>query len=251
MDERRVVKVVEPIIVMEGAGVKVRRTIGSMGLRHLNPFMLLDHFGSDDPEEYQAGFPMHMHRGIQTLTYMLYGAMEHRDSSGGHDQVGPGGAQLMMAGAGIRHAELPKAGEGGRMEGLQLWFGLPRNLQDASPHYYAASADAIPELATDDGVTMRVVAGELDGTQGPITHIAVAARYLDVHLRAGASFSQAMPDDQTVFAYVYEGEGAFGAKSGTPVGPRILAVFGDGSEVIAQAGEGGVRFILVSGAPIS
>ncbi len=248
MKTRGVSQFVEPRTVLEGAGVKVRRTIGIPDLRRLDPYLLLDHFGSDRPEEYQAGFPTHTHRGIQTLTYMLAGAMAHEDDSGHAGRVATGGAQLMTAGRAIRHSEMPEGDAEGRMEGVQLWFALPAELRSTSPDYQSARPEEIPELTPVDGVVVRLVAGELNGVTGPITEIAVDAQYLDVHIPAATSFAQAVPEDHTVFAYVYSGEATFGDEEETVVGPRRLAVFGEGNQIAARAHDEGVSFILVSAA---
>lgn len=249
MSERNVTRLVEPRIVMEGAGVKVRRTIGSVALRQLDPFLLLDHFGSGDPDEYRAGFPMHMHRGVQTLTYMLVGSMTHEDNSGGRGKIGPGGAQLMTAGRMIRHSEMPEAGEGGRMEGLQLWFDLPRERKDITPRYEDAASDAVPELTPADGVTVRVVTGTLASVSGPITGVEVPARYLDVRLAPGSSHAFDVPADHTAFAYVIEGEPILGGAEGTRVEPNLLAILGRGDRIPVRTEDQPARFILVSAAP--
>lgn len=246
---REVVRVVEPQRVMEGAGVPVRRTIGSYNLRSLDPFLLLDHFGSENPEDFAAGFPMHRHQQVQTVTYMIAGYMEHRDNTGGQGRVGPGGIQIMTAGSGIRHSEMPQAEEG-RMEGFQLWVEPPPDVQRGPPHYQGVPADRIPEVALDVRGKVRIVAGAWRGTRNETTQIARDVEYLDVSLPPDSSFSKEIAAGRTPFAYVFEGQARFGGEGGREIAAHRLVVYGDGDHVQVRTTETGVRFLLVSGQPL-
>ena len=256
---RPVERVIEPTTVMEGAGVRLRRSIATATLDYLDPFLLLDDFSSDDPDDYLAGFPWHPHRGIETVTYMLAGEVDHRDSIGNAGAIGAGDVQWMTAGGGIMHEEMPRPGGDGRMGGFQLWVNLPAELKMSEPRYQDLSAAAIPEVRRDDGAVIRVVAGEVAGVSGAVTGIYAEPEYLDVELPAGVTFSQPVPRGHSAFAYAFEGEGRFGVGAGTdgPGGPEgelltapRMAVFGDGDEVRVDAQRGAVRFLLVSGRPL-
>jgi quercetin 2,3-dioxygenase len=255
---RAVARVIEPTPVIEGAGVRLRRSIAAASLDYLDPFLLFDHFQSDDPDDYLAGFPWHPHRGIETVTYMLAGEVDHRDSIGNSGTIGPGDVQWMTAGGGIMHEEMPRPREG-LMGGFQLWVNLPASLKMTKPRYQDLSAAQIPEVRRDDGTVVRVVAGRVDGVEGAVSEIYADPEYLDVSLPAGAAFVQPVPRGHAAFAYVFEGEGQFGL--GCDLGYRgdldgelipapRLAVFADGDEVRVEAGTGGVRFLLVSGKPL-
>jgi redox-sensitive bicupin YhaK (pirin superfamily) len=246
---RSVAKVVEPQYVIEGAGVKLRRSIAARSLDHIDPFLLFDHFGSEDPEEYLAGFPMHPHRGIDTVTYMLAGRVEHKDSLGNAGAIGAGDVQWMTSGGGILHEEMPKPMDG-RMEGFQLWVNLPARLKMSRPRYQEIRADRIPEVRRQDGVRVRVVAGEADGVRGPVTEIAADPEYLDVTVPKGVEFVQPVPWGHTAIAYVFEGEGAFGEEGKNIVAATRLIVFGDGDSVRSKATGDHVRFLLLSGKPL-
>ncbi|HEX9206235.1 MAG TPA: pirin family protein, partial [Candidatus Deferrimicrobiaceae bacterium] len=173
---RKIADIVEPQSVIEGAGVKLRRSIATRRLNYVDPFLLFDHFGSDDPRDYLAGFPMHPHRGIETVTYMLTGLVDHRDSIGNSGTIGAGDVQWMTSGGGILHEEMPKPKDG-RMEGFQLWVNLPARLKMSRPRYQEIPAAAIPVVRRQDGVTVRVVAGESEGVKGPVTEIAADPEY--------------------------------------------------------------------------
>lgn len=246
---RNVAEVVEPQAVVEGAGVKLRRSIATRRLDSVDPFLLFDHFGSGDPEDYLAGFPMHPHRGIDTVTYMLAGLVDHKDSLGNAGTIGAGDVQWMTSGGGILHEEMPKPKDG-RMEGFQLWVNLPARLKMSRPRYREIKADRVPEVRRKDGVRVRVVAGEAGGVRGPVTEIAADPEYLDVTVPGGADFLQAVPEGHAAVAYVFEGEGAFGGGSGRVVGATHLVVFGDGDHVRAKATGDHVRFLLLSGKPL-
>jgi len=259
---RAVERVIDPTPVIEGAGVRLRRSIATATLDYLDPFLLLDNFESSDPDDYLAGFPWHPHRGIETVTYMLAGEVDHRDSIGNAGAIGAGDVQWMTAGGGIMHEEMPRADGDGLMGGFQLWVNLPAELKMTRPRYQDLRAAQIPEVKRDDGTVIRVVAGEVDGVGGAVTEIYAEPEYLDVSLPPGAHFVQPVPRGHSAFAYAFRGEGRFGV-GGDSVDPGRrggldgallrapqLAVFGDGDEVRVEADGSAVRFLLVSGKPI-
>lgn len=253
---RSVADLIEPIYVMEGAGVRLRRSIATRTLDYLDPFLLFDHFGSENPEDYLAGFPMHPHRGIETVTYMLDGRVDHKDSMGNSGSIGKGDIQWMTAGSGILHEEMPKEPEEGIMEGFQLWVNLPASLKMTEPRYRGVISSQIPEVKHDDGITVKVIAGEFEGVKGAVGEIFAEPEYLDVTIPAGGFFEQPVKHGQAVFAYVFEGEGIFGdfeldsLDNGKSVSATKLLIFDDGDLVRAYAGEH-VRFLLVSGKPLN
>jgi redox-sensitive bicupin YhaK (pirin superfamily) len=243
---RPVTRVITPTFVMEGAGVRLQRSIATRTLDYLDPFLLLDHFGSDDPDDYIRGFPTHPHRGIETVTYMLAGAVRHGDSLGNSGVIGAGDVQWMTAGGGIMHEEMPEPRDG-KMAGFQLWVNLPAALKMSAPRYQEIKADQIPVLERPGGVRVRLVAGELDGVRGPVTEIAINPGYLDVHMPAAASFEHAVPADHTTFIYLYEGAVQLGAQRAT--GPQLL-VLGDGERIVVETAVDEARFLLVWGRPL-
>ena len=251
---RRVAKIVEPQPVVEGAGVRLRRSIATRTLDYLDPFLLFDHFGSDDPAEYLAGFPMHPHRGIETVTYMLAGLVDHKDSLGNSGTIGAGDIQWMTSGSGILHEEMPKPKDG-KMSGFQLWVNLPASLKMTGPRYREVSSGSIPRVERKDGVRIRVIAGEVDGVQGAVSEIHANPAYLDVRLPAGGSFTHPVPAGHNAFAYLFEGEAEFGKSSGKDGAGRIsatrLAVFGEGESVEVHADRAPARFLLLSGKPLN
>jgi len=247
---RRVADIIEPQYVVEGAGVKLRRSIATRRLNYVDPFLLFDHFGSNDPRDYLAGFPMHPHRGIETVTYMLAGLVDHKDSIGNAGTIGAGDVQWMTSGGGILHEEMPKPKEG-KMEGFQLWVNLPARLKMSRPRYQEIPAAAIPVARRADGVTVRVVAGESEGVRGPVTEIAADPEYLDVTVPSGTEYVQAVPEGHAALAYVFEGDGVFGEEGGQVVPSPRMVVFGDGDRVRAKAaGKKPLRFLLLSGKPL-
>ncbi len=247
MNNRSISHIVEPQHVVDGAGVKLRRSIAPRRSNEYDPFLLLDHFYFDDPLQGPiSGFPMHPHRGIETVTYMLEGSTHHRDSLGNAGLIGPGDVQWMTSGRGIMHEELPRRGPNGKVNGFQLWVNLPAAQKMTAPRYQEVTAETIPGV-TEDGATVRVVAGEVWGTPGPVTEIAARPLYLDVSLSPGASFVQPVPSGHTALAYIFEGAGRFGV-DGELIEATRLAVFGDGDQVEVQS-ESGVRFMLIAGAP--
>jgi len=255
---RSIVQVVEPQQVLEGAGVRLLRSIGGWDLDYLDPFLLLDHFDSDDPADYAAGFPMHPHRGIETVTYMLSGHVDHKDTLGNAGSIGPGDLQWMTSGGGIMHEEMPRV-EPGRNNGFQLWVNMPARLKMSRPRYQDVPDATIPVDERPDGTRVRVVAGRSGETVGPVSEIYAEPEYVDVSLPAGGTFAQAIPRGHTAFAYVFRGEGEFGVAGdlgyraeldGSLVDAPHLVVFDDGDEVRVRAYESAVRFLLVSGAPL-
>ena len=256
---RAVERVIDPQPVMEGAGVRLKRSIATASLDYLDPFLLFDHFGSDDPRDYLAGFPWHPHRGIETVTYMLAGEVDHRDSIGNAGAIGAGDVQWMTAGGGIMHEEMPRSPHDGHMEGFQIWLNLPAELKMSHPRYQDVGAAQIPEVRRDDGTLVRVVAGEVDGVAGAVTEIYAEPEYLDVTLPPGAAFVQPVPRGHAALAYAFEGEGRFGVGcdlgyrgdlDGALLSAPQMAVFGDGDEVRVQTDARPVRFLLLSGKPL-
>jgi hypothetical protein len=248
MTNRPIAHIVEPQHVVDGAGVRLRRSIAPRQSNQYDPFLLFDHFYFNDPREGPiSGFPMHPHRGIETVTYMLAGSVHHRDSLGNAGLIGPGAIQWMTSGRGIMHEEMPRQDDDGIVNGFQLWVNLPAALKMITPRYQEVTAAAIPPM-TQDGVTARVVAGELWGTSGPVTEIAARPIYMDVSLRAGASFIHPVPKGHTALAYIFEGAGRFGANDKMTEATRLV-VFGDGDRVQVES-RTGARFMLIAGAPI-
>jgi quercetin 2,3-dioxygenase len=259
-ESRAVRRVILPEPVIEGAGVRLRRSIAASNLDYLDPFLLLDHFASDDPTDYLAGFPWHPHRGIETVTYMLAGEVDHRDSIGNAGRIGPGDIQWMTAGGGIMHEEMPRPGADGHMAGFQLWVNLPAKLKMTKPRYQDVRVAQVPEVRRRDGSRIRVVAGAVDGVPGAVGEIYAEPEYLDVSLAAGAAFVQPVPRGHAAFAYIFEGEGRFGVGArpggdvsldGESLSALCLAIFADGDEVRVEAPDGPARFLLVSGRPLN
>ena len=249
---REVLEIIKPQTVMEGAGVKLRRSIATGTLDHLDPFLLFDHFGSENPEDYVKGFPMHPHRGIETVTYMINGQVNHTDSMGNSGTIGSGDIQWMTAGGGIMHEEMPQPAQE-EMVGFQLWVNLPARLKMTTPRYQDVSSSQVPEVRRQDGVKIRVIAGEVDGVRGAVSEIYADPAYLDVSIPANGSFSHPVEKGHTVFAYVFEGRGIFGAGEKAlekSVSQPGLVVFGDGDYIQAGAAGEPVRFLLVSGKPL-
>jgi redox-sensitive bicupin YhaK (pirin superfamily) len=250
--ERAIAQVVAPAPVREGAGVRLRRSIATPRLDLVDPFLLFDDFGSDDPRDYVAGFPMHPHRGIETVTYVLGGSVAHRDSLGNAGEIGAGDVQWMTAGSGILHEEMPKVGRQ-PLRGFQVWVNLPARLKMTRPRYQDVAAARIPEVVRPDGVAVRVVAGEVDGVAGAVKEIHAEPEYLDVAMPPRRIFEQPVPRGHTALAYVFDGEVSFGAESDArhgPVAATRLVVLGDGDLVRVRTGELPGRFLLLSGKPL-
>ena len=250
---RSVMKIVKPITVMEGAGVRLIRSIATSTLDHVDPFLLFDHFGSKDPADYIKGFPMHPHRGIETVTYMISGHVNHKDSIGNSGSITDGDVQWMTSGRGIMHEEMPRPHED-EMVGFQLWVNLPARLKMTSPRYQNITSDQIPKIRHEDGVKIRVIAGEVDGVRGPVSEIVADPTYLDISVPSNGTFSQSIERGHAAFAYLFEGEGLFEAgddETGKPIPHPRLIVLGDGDRVSVRAADQGVRFLLVSGKPLN
>lgn len=247
---RNVRMLIEPQIVMEGAGVRLKRSIATQKLDYLDPFLLFDHFGSDDPRDYIAGFPFHPHRGIETVTYMLAGEVDHRDSLGNEGMIGAGDVQWMTSGRGIMHEEMPRP-VNGHMEGFQLWVNLPAKLKMSPPRYRGVSAGDIPEVRQKDGTLVKVITGEYQGVQGAIKEIAANPVYLDVSLPAGTEFTCTLNAAHMAFAYLFQGSAHFGNPA-TLDGVRatMLVVFTEGEKIAVTTSAEPARFLLISGQPL-
>jgi redox-sensitive bicupin YhaK (pirin superfamily) len=264
---RPVKEIIQAQPTMEGAGVKLHRAFGFGKTDDFDPFLLFDDFRNERPADYLPGFPWHPHRGIETITYVLAGTVSHGDSLGNQGSLGAGDVQWMTAGRGILHQEMPQGDAQGRMHGFQLWANLPSELKMTAPRYQDVTAADIPEITDDDGTRVRVICGEFWGRSGPVDGIAAAPRYLDVWVPPGRRTTLPAEAARNTFAYVFEGEGDF-RNSSAPrgvltegsggddtlvretTGNRSLVLFDRGDDVTVQAGERGIRFLLVSGRPI-
>ncbi len=253
-DTRRIKSIIKGMPTMEGAGVRLVRIFGYKEMPSFDPFLLLDHFGSDNPDDYLVGFPWHPHRGIETITYMLEGTVEHGDSLGNHGTIEPGDVQWMTAGSGIVHQEMPKGDTRGRMSGFQLWANLPASHKMTAPRYREINAAAIPHITFDHGVTVKVIAGIVDGTIGPVEDIVIEPEYLDITMPPNTCYNRPIKSGHQAFAYVFEGTVIFHSDQSTATEETVergaLALFSDHGTVEAKAGEKGSRLILVSGKPI-
>jgi quercetin 2,3-dioxygenase len=268
MSIRPVKRVVQSVPTMEGAGVKLHRAFGFGDTGEFDPFLLFDDFRNDRPDDYRAGFPWHPHRGIETITYVLAGTVDHGDSLGNQGTLGAGDVQWMTAGSGILHQEMPKGDPRGRMHGFQLWANLPSSLKMTAPRYQDIPATEIPEVVDDDGTRVRVICGDFWGRRGPVDGTAAEPRYLDIFVPSGRRKILPVETTRHAFAYVFEGSGTFSEASHAfgvltekatmdgetlvreRTGNRSLVLFDRGDEVTVQAGEEGIRFLLVSGKPI-
>jgi redox-sensitive bicupin YhaK (pirin superfamily) len=266
-DVRRIKKIWKATPTVEGAGVRLKRVFGNHEVPQLDPFLLLDDFRSNDPAEYVRGFPWHPHRGIETITYVLAGDVEHGDSLGNRGVISSGDVQWMTAGSGIIHQEMPKGDREGRMWGFQLWANLPARQKMMDPRYREVKRDDIPEATTAEGATVRVVCGEVAGVRGPVREIVTEPDYLDVSIPARSTFRHPVKAGHTVFAYVFEGEGYFDPErdpyAREDVGERYfdmerpcvcgngtVVLYGPGDTVAVSTEERPVRFLLVSGRPL-
>lgn len=268
MSVRPVNQILQAQPTMEGAGVKLHRAFGFGDPDMADPFLLFDDFRNDRPQDFERGFPWHPHRGIETITYVLSGSVEHADSLGNKGALGAGDVQWMTAGSGILHQEMPEGDTKGQMHGFQLWANLPRDLKMTDPRYQDVSASEIPLLQEDDGTEVKIICGEFWDRKGPVDGIAADPRYLDVFVPAGKKRTLPVSTYQKAFAYIFEGSGTFRDAS-KPIGVltekeangeellirdqsgnRSLVLFGTGDEITVQAGDEGIRFLLVSGTPI-
>lgn len=250
--KRKVVKMAQGKEVMEGAGVRLKRIIGTHELEDVDPFLLLDEFRSDQPEDYIAGFPTHPHRGFETVTYMLEGFMEHKDSTGASGILKPGGAQWMTAGRGVLHSEMPKQDDG-LLWGFQLWVNLPADKKMAEARYQNIEPGDIPELRTEDGAVVRVIAGKALDTTGPVTGIVTDPLYIDVTLPPKCGFTQSVQKGHSAFLYMIEGAGLLDDENNMKVGAMTgsLAVFGDGDYIEVSAVDRQARFLLLAARPLN
>ena len=253
---------------LEGAGVKLERVFGFGDTTLTDPFLMMDDFRNDSPADYQAGFPWHPHRGIETITYVLAGSVDHADSLGNSGSLGPGSVQWMTAGSGILHQEMPKGDAHGRMHGFQLWANLPASMKMTAPRYQDIAGQDIPVLEDDDGSGIRIVVGNYRGVKGPVDGIAADPQYLDITVPPGLRKTFKVDTYRSAFAYIFDGSATFrdaSAPQGVLIekevnnteiqlrdysGNRTLVLFDTGDEVTVQAGDEGVRFLLVSGKPI-
>ncbi|WP_101927134.1 pirin family protein [Luteimonas rhizosphaerae] len=248
--EARVTRTIRGMPASDGAGVKLTRVIGTPQLPDLDPFLMLDEFGTDRAEDYLAGFPDHPHRGFETVTYMLDGRMRHRDNHGNEGLLVPGSVQWMTAGRGLVHSEMPEQ-EAGRMRGFQLWVNLPARDKMGAPKYQEFAPEALPVVTPAAGVSVKLIAGHVDGVAGPIVQPATEPLYLDIALDADAQWTLPLPEGHNAFAYVYEGGVTVGAgDAARPVATQELAVLGGGQRLQLTAGEGGARLIVVAGRPL-
>ena len=267
MSLRPVKEIIQTKPTIEGAGVKLQRAFGFGQTKDFDPFLLLDDFRNDRPEDYLAGFPWHPHRGIETITYVLAGSVEHGDSLGNKGKMTAGDVQWMTAGSGILHQEMPKGDPQGRMHGFQLWANLPASLKMTDPRYQDIPSSAIPEVTDDDGTRVRVICGEFWGKRGPVEGVAADPSYVDVFVPAGTRKRLKIDTTRNAFAYVFYGSGTFRDASqpravltdnveqpdAAPVYDATnhsLVLFDRGDEIAVQAGDQGIRFLLVSGKPI-
>ena len=243
---RTISQIIEPQTAIEGAGVRLRRSIAPRVSNEFDPFLLFDHFAFNDPLEGPLrGFPYHPHRGIETVTYMLEGSTAHRDSLGNEGLIGPGDVQWMSSGRGILHEEMPRRGPSGNIYGFQLWVNLPSHLKMSEPRYQEVNASTIPTYEKD-GVRIRVVAGTVDHVTGPVEDISGSPLYLDVQLAPAMEWTQPIPSGHTALAYVFEGEGVF---SGETVESVKMLKFADGDCITVRTENSHVRFMLIAGAP--
>ena len=250
-DVRKIRKIYKSQPTIEGAGVHLRRAFGFSDVPLFDPFLMLDDFRGDKPDEYIKGFPWHPHRGIETITYMLHGEVEHGDSMGNKGVIRPGDVQWMTAGSGIIHQEMPRGDASGRMGGFQLWANLPASQKMMGPRYRDVKREDIPVVNLKNGVEIQVICGDVSGTKGPVKDIVIDPQYLDVSVPRDSEFIHTVKRGHTAFAYIYEGRGRFDDQEGkSAAGGGILVLFSDGDQVAVRAGEDTVRFLLVSGKPI-
>ena len=264
---RKIKKVMISKPTLEGAGVQLRRGFGFGETKLTDPFLLLDDFRGDSPDQYIKGFPWHPHRGIETITYMLDGSVEHGDSLGNKGVIHPGDVQWMNAGSGIIHQEMPKGDPDGKMGGFQLWANLPRASKMSKPDYQGVTGQEIPQVRLKNGVEIRVVCGEVEGQTGPVTDVHISPEYLDIYVPAGEVFTRDTTIYHTVIAYIYEGSGIFckeedpfsfeeeGAnyfdfKRAADLGDHSVIVFEPGDQIEVRASENGLKFLFFSGKPL-
>jgi redox-sensitive bicupin YhaK (pirin superfamily) len=246
---RKVERILSAYATVEGAGVRLHRAFGYYEVPQFDPFLMLDDFRSTRPEDYLAGFPSHPHRGIETVTYMLNGCIEHADSMGNAGSVNAGDVQWMTAGSGIIHSEMPQP-VNGRMGGFQLWVNLPRAHKMMTPRYQEILSADIPKKSPHPGVTINVICGQINGVKGPVKDIIADPQFLDITLSPDTTFSHPVKEGYTAFAYVISGEGTFDPEEGYRISNRDLILFNDGSSIWARSFDKGFRFLFISGKPI-
>lgn len=251
MPTRKIKRVSTSMPTLEGAGVHLNRAFGNSDVPLFDPFLLFDDFRSDTPEHYNKGFPWHPHRGIETITYVLKGDVEHADSMGNKGDIGRGDVQWMTAGSGIIHQEMPKGDSEGKMEGFQLWANLPAVDKMMHPRYREITAAQIPTVALDSGASIKVICGQVGDVCGPVQDVMIEPEYLDVKLPANTTFVHSIPKSHTVFAYVHAGKGRFDEDASDMHGNRSLVLFGKGERVSVTAGDEGLSFLLVAGKPLA
>jgi len=244
---RGIRRVIRSTPTIEGAGVHLKRVFGFSEVEAYDPFLLLDDFRSDDPEKYLQGFPWHPHRGIETITYILHGSVEHKDSLGNAGVIGPGDVQWMTAGSGIIHQEMPKGDDRGMMGGFQLWANLPAKAKMMEPRYRDVQSSQIPLLTFPNGVTIRIVAGALESVAGPVEDVMIHPEYLDVSVPPETEYRHPTHQGHNVLAYLFGGEARFGTRGDHRVPEGHLVLFEDGEEVVLQTGQSPARFLLISG----
>ena len=247
---RKIKRVTTSVPTLEGAGVHLARAFGNNDAELFDPFLLLDDFRSATPEHYQQGFPWHPHRGMETITYVLKGDVEHGDSLGNKGTISCGDVQWMSAGSGIIHQEMPKGDQDGSMEGFQLWANLPAAQKMNPPRYREIKANQIPKVTLKSGVEVHVICGQLGEVSGPVTDVTIEAEYLDIRLPPDSSYQHSTPHDHTVFAYVHAGHGQFASAGSELLRDKALVLFEPGDEVDVTSGSEGMSFLLVSGKPL-
>ena len=247
---RKVYQVTAGQPTLEGAGVHLKRAFGNNDVPLYDPFLLLDDFHSSNPADYVNGFPWHPHRGIETITYMLHGQIDHGDSMKNKGVIHPGDVQWMTAGSGIIHQEMPKGQENGLMWGFQLWANLPAAHKMMAPRYREVKSNQIPQVLTTDGANIRIICGDVNGTRGPVQDIVTAPEYLDVSLPAHSQFRHPAKRGRNTLAYVIEGSGRFDTERASPIIAEHLVLFANGDEIMVTTQEKPVRFLLMSGQPI-
>jgi len=250
-DIRKIKKVLKGQPTLEGAGVHLKRAFGFNEAPALDPFLLLDDFHSDNPEHYIKGFPWHPHRGIETITYVLHGDIEHGDSMGNRGVIGSGDVQWMTAGSGVIHQEMPKGSDSGLMWGFQLWANLPADQKMMAPRYRDIRAADIPEVELEEGVRIKIICGSINNVNGPVQDIVIEPQYLDITVPAKAKFQHAVAPGHTTFVYVFAGSGFFDEHKNEHIHPETLVLFEAGDAIAAEAGNEDLRFILVSGKPLN
>jgi redox-sensitive bicupin YhaK (pirin superfamily) len=248
---RKIKRISKSVPTIEGAGVHLKRAFGNDDVPLLDPFLLLDDFHSYNPDAYIKGFPWHPHRGIETITYVLHGDVEHGDSMGNKGDISSGDVQWMTAGSGIIHQEMPKGTDEGLMWGFQLWANLPASQKMIDPRYRDVKNDTIPEVTLLSGAKVKIIAGEVNGTQGPVRDIVIDPEYLDVTVPVGTSFSHNTKKGHTVFAYIVDGSGHFDPQKDSLLAKENLVIYDDGDSVNITSSDEPVRFLLISGKPLN